>query len=552
MKQDGCPVEMLPGRRCGRPIYSAPSGADETPVCLMHSRDPNKDDAAFQAEFERILDAAGEGIADFTRFVFPSANYQGRKFAARCMFVEATFTQAAHLNRATFTQAAYFRNATFTRHADFGLATFTRDADFRWARFTQAADFSEAKFTQAASFYEATFTQDAAFSWARFKQAAYFTKATFTQDANFFQTTFTQDAHFSRARFARDADFTEATFTQAANFSGATFTHAADFSGATFTQAAHLNGATFTKVADFSKAKFLGPAEFRATTFRRDSSCDPGSIFSLAHFEKPEAVEFADVYLGQALFCRCDVSKVAFSNVTWRRRENGKWMLFEEVANLDHWSAEFRLRPEEDTPDERNYLVIAELYQQVKKNYDSRRDYWTVGDFHYGGMEMKRLSSPRRNPVLRWLHQNLGLAAWYKYASDYGESYVKPCLCLLLVLALFTLIYPACGLHRVSSEKASPPAPVGQTTSLAASTEEISYASFLRFLRTYPDRRLRSATAFFGQSLMTTMSVASLRRDFADYEPQSVSGRFFALIELLLTSTLIALFLLAVRRQFRR
>jgi len=57
---------------------------------------------------------------------------------------------------------------------------------------------------------------------------------------------------------------------------------------------------------------------------------------------------------------------------------------------------------------------------------------------------------------------------------------------------------------------------------------------------------------FFRQSFMTTVGVASLRRDFADYEPQSVSGRFAALIELLVTSTLVALFLLAVRRQFRR
>jgi len=473
-------------RRCGRPVYKASAGIDETPVCLMHSRDPNKDDAAFQAEFERILEAAGEGIADFTRFVFPSANYTGRIFAARCVFLRATFTQAAWFAGATFTQAADFYGATFTRAADFREATFTQAAFFPRATFTQAADFLFTRFTQAAFFYEATFTQDAVFRYATFAQAAIF------------------------------------------------------------------NEAKFMQVADFIGTRFLGPAEFRKTTFREDSGRDPGPIFTRAHFEKPEAVEFANVYLGQALFYRRDVSKVAFSNVGWRRRENGKWMLFEEVVSLDHWSAEFGLRPEKDMPDDRNYVVIAELYEQLKKNYDDRRDYWTAGDFHYGEMEMKRLHSPSRNRLVRWSHQNLGLVAWYRYASDYGENYVKPFLRLLLVLALFTLIYPACGLHRVSSEEASPSAPVGQTTSLAASTEEISYASFLRFLRTYPDRRLRSATAFFGQSLMSTMSVASLRRDFADYEPQSVSGRFAALIELLVTSTLVALFLLAVRRQFRR
>jgi uncharacterized protein YjbI with pentapeptide repeats len=531
---------MHDGGPCGRPIYKAPAGVDKTPVCLMHSRDPRKDDGTFQAEFQRILQQAGEGIADFTRFVFPSANYSRRSFAAHCIFRHATFTQAAHFTRVTFMQDAYFSSVRFAR-----------DADFRWARFTQAADFREATTTQAASFYEAVFVQGAAFSWARFKQAAYFTKATFTEDANFYQATFTQAAYFSGARFMREADFTEATFAETANFIQATFTYDADFSGATFTEDAHFNGATFTRVADFSRAKFLGPAEFRATTYRNNGSSDPSLIFSLAHFEKPEAVEFADVDLGQALFYRRDISKVAFSNVTWRRRENGRWMVFEEVVNLDHRGAEFGLRPGRGSGDERRYVVIAELYQQLKKNYEERRDCWTAGDFHYGQMEMKRLASPRRNPMLRWLHRNLGLVAWYKYASDYGESYVKPFLRLLLVLVVFSLMFPACGLHRVGSEQ-DPPALLSDTVSVSSSTEEISYANFYRFLSAYPHRRLRRAAAFFGQSLMTTVSVASLRRDFADYEPQSALGRFVALVELLLTSTLIVLSLLAVRRQFRR
>jgi hypothetical protein len=45
--------------------------------------------------------------------------------------------------------------------------------------------------------------------------------------------------------------------------------------------------------------------------------------------------------------------------------------------------------------------------------------------------------------------------------------------------------------------------------------------------------------------------LAAFQRDLA-YEPSYPWGRLFALLELLLTSTLIALFLLAVRRQFRR
>ena len=57
--------------------------------------------------------------------------------------------------------------------------------------------------------------------------------------------------------------------------------------------------------------------------------------------------------------------------------------------------------------------------------------------------------------------------------------------------------------------------------------------------------------AFFGHSLMTTLSVAGFQKELT-YQPAYPWGRALALLELLLTSTLIALFLLALRRQFRR
>jgi hypothetical protein len=315
----------------------------------------------------------------------------------------------------------------------------------------------------------------------------------------------------------------------------------------------------------------MGPAEFRETTFRNDSGRDPGPIFTRTRFERPEAVEFADVDLGQALFYRCDVSKVGFSNVRWRRRENGKWMLFEEVANLEHDSAAFGLLPEKDTPDDRNYVVIAELYQQLKKNYDDRRDYWTAGDFHYGEIEMKRLACPRLTwpsrleaklagrprlrklggwcgklqsnmwliNKLRWWHQRFGLAAWYRRFSDYGESWGKPLLWLLAVLVLFAALYPLLGLRPTGSKS-----PAAKTASVQVETPSPRETDLRYWNYERPGR-------LFRDSVMTSLGVAAFQRDLA-YEPSYPWGRLFALFELLLTSTLIALFLLAVRRQFRR
>jgi hypothetical protein len=60
---------MQKGKPCGRAIHRA-AGRDDEAACLMHLHDPDKNDSDFQIEFEAILEAAGDGVADFTGFVF--------------------------------------------------------------------------------------------------------------------------------------------------------------------------------------------------------------------------------------------------------------------------------------------------------------------------------------------------------------------------------------------------------------------------------------------------------------------------------------------------
>ncbi len=55
----------------------------------------------------------------------------------------------------------------------------------------------------------------------------------------------------------------------------------------------------------------------------------------------------------------------------------------------------------------------------------------------------------------------------------------------------------------------------------------------------------------YGHSFISAVEIAAFQKDRV-YDPVYPYGHALALFELLLTSTLIALFLLAVRRQFRR
>jgi uncharacterized protein YjbI with pentapeptide repeats len=218
-----CAVEMRGSKLCGRPIHQAPV-SDPTPVCLMHSHDPKKSDLEFQKEFEAVLKAATSeenATANFTGFVFPSANYRGRDFVAWSLLWETTFTNNTDFGGVTFTKGAHFGGAKFTKKVTFGEANFMEGSYFRCAEFMQDASFGEATFKEEADFLEARFTKNVDFGKTSFTRADFF-EATFMQEASFVGATFSQSVDFSHVTFTQDADFNCVEFVQDA-YLGATF-----------------------------------------------------------------------------------------------------------------------------------------------------------------------------------------------------------------------------------------------------------------------------------------------------------------------------------------
>jgi hypothetical protein len=512
----GCSIEMDYSyslkvmRSCGRELHVAPDGIDEKPACLMHSKDPNKQSGplfdAFWSEFERILKDAGEGEAHFEHFVFPELDFSERTFLAGCRFDFATFTQDADFGKAIFENVPSFYEATFEEGAGFDEATFTKGALFSGSTFTQDADFYEAIFVETATFSEATFAQS----------------------ADFFETTFRQFADFSDASFAQDADFVQATFARDA-----------DFAGVTFTKTAIFRNTKFYGASNWRESRFFDQAEFRGTEFRLRVKGRPSAVFALAKFTKPGEIVFDEVDLSRALFHNCDVSQVWFtSSVQWAKRENNHGLaVFDETIPLkQEYGRELR------GDRQRDYRAVAQIYQQLKKNYDSRLDYWTANEFHFGEMEMKRLAMPTSGPLLwlrRWWHRNLSFVAWYRRASDYGNSYRKPLLWLLGTLAAAALLFPIPGIGL------KPP-----ISGDAASAASVTYSRVWNRQESWTNNFWTEAK-LIGKSGITAIDTATFQRT-PEYTPVYPQGRVVAILETLLTSSLFALFLLAIRRQFRR
>ena len=508
----GCPVSMtLPsiGIRCGREIHHAPHGADEQNVCLMHSQDPRKQAGPlfnqFWANFEEILRAAGHGDANFTRFVFPEVDLRTREIQSICCFAGATFTQNFR-----------FR-ATFKRHADFSHATFKQDASFY-----------EAVFEQNASFFKATFEQNANFSCATFIRAT---------EGPAVRSSGAEKADFRGAVFAQDADFSATTFTTSqrlksnADSVDSSGQQTVDFSEAIWKGEANFSGTTFQALADWRKSRFLDRVKFLSTGFEPEGKSAPSAVFDLAEFSQPGAVVFNEVDLSRVLFQNCDVSQLWFaSSVKWAERPGGRGLaVFDETVPLNHQGLQGNGR--------RDFKAVAQIYHQLKKNFDSRLDYWTANDFHFGEMEMKRLAGQDAGcllPLRRWLHRNLSTVAFYRLTSDYGNSYRKPAAMLLATLALFAVLLPlpGIGLKRQSAN-------LPETYTTTWDTRDGWAPNLNR------EVRLEAKAA------VAAVEAATYQRN-SEYSPAYPWGRVLAIVTTLLTSTLFGLFLLAVRRQFKR
>jgi len=149
------------------------------------------------------------------------------------------------------------------------------------------------------------------------------------------------------------------------------------------------------------------------------------------------------------------------------------------------------------------------------------------------------------------------------------------------VLLVFALAYPSVGLRYDASKEALPAAPsapassnrsaspqrsapekdspLGSDASAVKSDASAEAPSVVMLTYRQPFRpettgstgKWRARVRLFGHSFLTALYISALQKELV-YEPVYPWGRLLALLQILLTSTLFALFVLALRRQFRR
>lgn len=384
---------------------------------------------------------------------------------------------------------------------DFSGFVFTRDAVFANVVFAQAAHFHGSHFRQTANFRLARFTAGVSFLGAKFNGHANFVLAKFTGNAMFALAKFSQEAYFLKTDFIGDTDFDLAELTGDANFSLA----------------------NFKQTLSFGSSELGGIADFIGTTF-----------------EQPAQVRFYRVNQRmkglRARLRSCPVSGVRFEDVHWMERA-GRLLLQDEIDLIAR--------------DERvTHELVADAYRRLVNNFEKSRQFELAEGCIVGEMEMRRRNPRnflfgarpiaerfyRKHAWARWLGEQFSVLNAYRWVSNYGSSYLRAFKRIsVFSLLIFPFLFGLFAVHRADLLAID-----------GANTPLISWGNAW----TSPDR-FNQLWRTYETMLRTTMQMATLQRN--PYAvPATASGQWVQLAMVLTLPGLLALFLFALRRRFRR
>lgn len=407
----------------------------------------------------------------------------------------------------TFPQKGYKLPRVYTKDTFLTKATFLADASFAHARFSREADFLRTRFFQVAFFDSACFAGKARFRYAEFLKKVGFTDVTFWGEADFHSATFSGYAGYRMATFSGEADF------EYAKFSGETDFEYAKFSGITRFRSTLSEMEVYFSHSEVRKGSVV---IFDGETLQKKKKemFAAGADFTPCTFAEPKNVKFRKLSLEKCKFLETDVTEVQFVDVTWANKPKFfKW--FPRDAVYDELSEE---------PD---YKLIEQLYRRLQINYVNNYRYSEAGDFYIGEQEMVRKA---KGKVGRYLSTNF----LYKIISYYGESFTLPLFWLVFVLLLFPAILLWDGIN------------------LNPSVQNPVVVETVNYEWSWSPGDFLPAKGDYWEAFVANFSlIAYSRSDIGKYLPESHT-RLIVTIESLIVIALVAFFLLALRRQYKR
>lgn len=292
-----------------------------------------------------------------------------------------------------------------------------------------------------------------------------FERCVFAGKATFKKAIFENLAVFSNAVFEEPADFHSSEFKDQAGFKGTTFRKKADFEFAGFVDIAMFEKSVFEEVAKFESASFGSWAFFTEVQFRGAN----GTSFDFAAFNNGVFFDSAEFYGRTSFQVRTEQNRLwnvqrgfaADDDVNDRQDRNFPLIFFKGAVFKDRIDFSNRHFLEATDFSEVVFEIAPEFHNCVlhqdtdfsgaqfkdTKGKHAARAYRTLklamGDVRARNEEAmfyaKEQDSLRHRKDTPW---SIKIMSWaYKALSDYGRSYVRPLVVLVLMTACFSLAY---------------------------------------------------------------------------------------------------------------
>jgi uncharacterized protein YjbI with pentapeptide repeats len=489
---------------CGRSVYQNPA-FPETDKCIFHceEKDPQEFNRAMELQIGE-WQHNGDETWNFIGWIFNSANFQGSRFNHSVDFTDAHFVGRTNFIEREFNSRCDFANAIFDS-VTFNNAVFNSDATFE-----------RSQFLGAVSFENVNFHGDAGFDSAVFSVCPIFDQVHFNGWAEFGGVVFKDGASFRKVMFENESDLSETELSGEFDFSGASFAREGNFDGANVIGRVRLiwPGPILRRDAGQGIAN-AGQVVFENIGFESDAMADDPILDLRDNMLRDEAnFRIQNTRMGHILLSGTDCKRISWNNRSSYKIRNDapprRVMLGDELLRRGILKCDFI-----DLP---SWYSIAATYQQLTGQARKDLNHPLANDFERGIFECRLMSAKQD---MDW--RNVILLSLYKAASNFGGSIWRPAWIALALTAVCAWLDGG-----------------------------ILYGGYAVWpwhwdLRTGWD------------SLVAAMRVVSLDRSWFSREVDSnAAGSFarfaassIALIQTVLTATLVTLFIFAVRRRFK-
>ena len=438
-------------------------------------------------------DASFKGIDVAGDAAFSGPGFGHLEFTADSTFHGNVDLSTAGLNSVAFTDVKIEKKLSLRNNTVNGSVSLTRCCLFE-------VDFSKGEF-QALDLNDGTV-----------KGPANFEGLTCSGGFHFSGLAFRGEADFSQARTGSSFVLENCSFAEKVSFSGLSekvgVLCALRFTGIHFSGPTTLDGTRFSLGWSLVQNVFEEPVTFEGAAWGE------AAIFDRVRFHA--ACDLRSVDLSKVTFIRMNLTHCSFLHATGlsnARLDGVSWLA--EGRRPGQLSDEYYLTQNREfleTDREGECDLVGQLYSDLKKNYEDRRDFRTAGLFHYGEIEMRRLAHPH------WLSRLLfSWDAAYKLVSGYGERIYRAPAILAILTVVFGLIYWRCGVTPLGIPWQGP------GNCLSQISDPFVYAFTVPPLK--PWKNLAPVDGF---------------------------SSYVRLLNTIVTPALAALFVLAVRRRFRR